>query len=360
MVFGVLDQWKRGARRWRAGVACGIVLAALGGCAAAPVDDAPSPTAVDDERPVVLTTFTVLADIARNVAGDRVRVESITKIGAEIHGYEPTPGDLRRAAEAHLILDNGLGLEAWFERFVADLDVPHVVLSEGVEPIPITPFAHSSADDGATPSSPDGSPDADGLPSNTPADDGAPSPARDDVALNPHAWMSPTAGARYARNVAEALAELDPEGADLFRANAEAYATKLEALADHLATAVATVPPERRVLVTCEGAFSYLARDAGLTEAYIWPVNAERQATPRRVARVIDLVREREVPAVFCESTVSAQPMERVAESTDARLAGTLYVDSLSEPDGPVPTYLDLLRHDIDVIVAGLTEGSAP
>ena len=381
MVFGVLDQWKRGARRWRAGVACGIVLAALGGCAAAPVDDATSPTAVDDERPVVLTTFTVLADIARNVAGDRVRVESITKIGAEIHGYEPTPGDLRRAAEAHLILDNGLGLEAWFERFVADLDVPHVVLSEGVEPIPITPFAHSSADDGAPrtspegapadegtgsaadgapSSSPDGSPDADGFPSNTPADDGAPSPAHDDVALNPHAWMSPTAGARYARNVAEALAELDPEGADLFRANAEAYATKLEALADHLATAVATVPPERRVLVTCEGAFSYLARDAGLTEAYIWPVNAERQATPRRVARVIDLVREREVPAVFCESTVSAQPMERVAESTDARLAGTLYVDSLSEPDGPVPTYLDLLRHDIDVVVAGLTEGTAP
>ena len=336
MVLGVLDHWMRGARRWRAGVACGIVLAALGGCAAAPVDDATSPTAVDDERPVVLTTFTVLADIARNVAGDRVRVESITKIGAEIHGYEPTPGDLRRAAEAHLILDNGLGLEAWFERFVADLDVPHVVLSEGVEPIPITPFAHS------------------------PADDGAPSPALDDVALNPHAWMSPTAGARYARNVAEALADLDPEGADLFRANAEAYATKLEALADHLATAVATVPPERRVLVTCEGAFSYLARDAGLTEAYIWPVNAERQATPRRVARVIDLVREREVPAVFCESTVSAQPMERVAESTDARLAGTLYVDSLSEPDGSVPTYLDLLRHDIDVIVAGLTEGTAP
>ena len=311
-------------------MALAISGALVAACASSPDgDDLARDSEAPDDRPVVLTTFTVLADITRNVAGERVRVESITKVGAEIHGYEPTPGDLRRAAAADLILDNGLGLEAWFERFVADLDVPHVVVSEGVTPIPIA------------------------------ADDAAAHPTADDVALNPHAWMSPTAGARYAHNIAEALADLDPPGAAEYRTNADALAAELESLDAHLDAAIATVPAHRRVLVTCEGAFSYLARDAGLEEAYIWAVNAERQATPRRVARVIDLVREREVPAVFCESTVSPQPMERVAESTGANLAGTLYVDSLSEPDGAVPTYLDLLRHDIDVIVAGLTQGAA-
>ena len=336
---------------------------ALAACAASPGDDDATdrgPGAGDD-RPVVLTTFTVLADIARNVAGDRVRVESITKVGAEIHGYEPTPGDLRRAADADLIIDNGLGLEAWFERFVADLDVPHVVASEGVVPIPIAaggapPPGHDAtvaddggADDGDVPQRAD---DGD-VPQR--ADDGAPpQPADDGHALNPHAWMSPTAGARYAHNIAEALAGLDPAGADTYRANAARYATELAALADHLEASVASIPRDHRLLVTCEGAFSYLARDAGLDEAYVWPVNAERQATPRRVAGVIDLVRARQVPAVFCESTVSAEPMERVAESSGAHLAGTLYVDSLSAPDGPVPSYLELLRHDVAVIVAGL------
>jgi len=336
-------------------VVVGVALAA--GCGApshtaSPGLDGPgaSGSGVDDPRPVVLATFTVLADIARNVAGERLRIESITKVGAEIHGYEPTPGDLRRAADADLILDNGLGLEAWFEQFVAELDVPHAVVSEGLEPIAIGTGGTAYATGPHAPG-----PDATRKGNTSSEFDPGPTDAGSVGAPNPHAWMSPAGGAHYARAMAEAFADLDPAGAQEFRANAEEYATKLDALHGELLAAVATVPPESRVLVTCEGAFSYLARDAGLEEAFIWPVNAEQQATPRRVARVIDLVRERDVPAVFCESTVSAQPMERVAESSGARLGGTLYVDSLSEPDGPVPTYLDLLAHDIDVIVAGLT-----
>lgn len=328
MVLGVAENRGRRRRGWvaalaRVGVVLGVGLGTVAGCSVgvdAPGGSSVAGGAASDSRPVVLTTFTVLADLAGEVAGDRLRVESITKIGAEIHGYEPTPGDLRRAADADLILDNGLGLEAWFERFVAELDVPHVVLSAGLDPIGIE---------------------------------------GDPAHPNPHAWMSPAGGAHYARAAAEAFADLDPAGASEYRANAETLAAELATLGAELRTAVATIPPERRVLVTCEGAFSYLARDAGLEEAYVWPVNAEQQATPRRVARVIDLVREREVPAVFCESTVSAEPMERVAESSGTRVAGTLYVDSLSAPDGPVPTYLDLLRHDVDVIVAGLTGPTA-
>lgn len=287
---------------------------ALSGCSGA------SANGESDERPVVLTTFTVLADIAQQVAGDHLRVESITKVGAEIHGYEPTPGDLRRASGADLILDNGLNLEAWFGQFVEDLDVPHVVVSEGVEVMPIA----------------DGS--AEGLP-------------------NPHAWMSALNTQVYVDNMVAAFGELDPEHADEYAANGEAYRAELQEVHDELVAELSALPENERALVSCEGAFSYLARDAGLTEQYLWAVNAEQQATPQQIARTIEFVDEQRVPAVFCESTVSDDAMQQVVEATDAAFGGTLYVDSLSEADGPVPTYLDLLRYDVDVITEALTGG---
>lgn len=298
----------------------------LGGCAAgsgsAPGSvsgpGAAAGTGAGDERPVVLTTFTVLSDIAENVAGDHLRVESITKVGAEIHGYEPTPGDIRKASEADLILDNGMGLEAWFEQFVADLDVPHAVVSDGVDAIDIREDAYG------------------GMP-------------------NPHAWMSPLNVQIYVDNIVEAFAGIDPAHAAAYEANGAAYKAELQGVQDELLADLAKLPANERALVTCEGAFSYLARDAGLTEKYIWAVNAEQQATPKQIASVIEFVRDNEVPAVFCESTVSDAPMRQVAEATDARLGEELFVDSLSEPSGPVPTYLDLIRHDARAIVAALS-----
>ena len=300
-------------RTWtRTLTAAAALVVGLAGCAGAPAEGS------DDDRPVVLTTFTVLADIARNVAGDHLEVESITKVGAEIHGYDPTPGDVAKVARADLVLDNGLNLEVWFEQFVAEMDVPHVVVSDGVPVIDITEDAYA----------------------------GKP---------NPHAWMSPTAVQTYVDNMVAAFSDLAPEHADDFAANGAAYRAELQEVADDMVEALALLPEHQRALVTCEGAFSYLARDAGLTERYIWPVNAEQQATPRQIAAVIEFVRDNDVPAVFCESTVSDAPMQRVVEATDAVFGGTLYVDSLSEPDGPVPTYLDLVRHDARTIVDGLT-----
>lgn len=291
-----------------------LALLVLAGCTSTPEDD--------DDRPLVLTTFTVLADIARNVAGDRLRVESITKVGAEIHGYEPTPGDVAHASDADLILDNGLGLEAWFEQFVSETDVTHAVLTESIEPIDIAADAYA------------------GLP-------------------NPHAWMSPLNVIAYVDVMVAAFSDLDPEGSATYEANGAAYQDQLREVHDELVTALEEVPESQRVLVTCEGAFSYLARDAGMEEAYIWPVNAEQQATPQQITAAIELVSSRDVPAVFCESTVNDGPMQQVVEATGASYGGTLYVDSLSEPDGPVPSYLDLVRYDADLIVAGLT-GAAP
>ncbi len=269
-------------------------------------------------KPVVLTTFTVLADVAQNVAGDKLQVESITKAGAEIHGYEPTPGDIRKAAKADLILDNGLNLEAWFAQFVEGLDVPHAVVSEGVEVMSISEDSYQ----------------------------GKP---------NPHAWMSPVNVQIYVDNMVKAFSKLDPDNAAAFEANGAAYKAKLQSVKDEMVQKLATVPEAQRALVTCEGAFSYLARDAGLREVYIWAVNAEQQATPQQITKAIEFVKANKVPAVFCESTVSDAPMRQVVGATGSTFGGVLYVDSLSQSDGPVPTYLDLIRHDSKIITEGLT-----
>ena len=271
-------------------------------------------------KPSVLTTFTVLADMAQIVAGDHLQVESITKVGAEIHGYEPTPGDIRRAAKADLILDNGLNLEAWFGQFVEGLDVPHVVVSDGVQTLPITEDAYASL-------------------------------------ANPHAWMSALNAQIYVANMVRAFSDLDPAHAADYQRNGAAYSAELQRIHEGLVNQIRTVPRTQRALVTCEGAFSYLARDTGLSEIYIWAVNAEQQATPQQVTGTIDAVTRHHIPTVFCESTVSDKPMQQVVRATGARFGGVLYVDALSEADGPVPSYLDLLRHDAAVIVAGLTAG---
>nr|WP_211718725.1 metal ABC transporter substrate-binding protein [Nocardiopsis sp. MG754419] len=275
--------------------------------------------ASDDGRPLVLTTFTVLADMTENVAADRVRVASLTRPGAEIHGYEPTPDDLVRGQDADLILENGLGLEAWFAQFTDRVDAPTAVLTEGVETIPISSGEY----------------------------EGEP---------NPHAWMSPTNALTYVDNIQAALTELDPEGADDFAEAAAAYKEEIREVSGYLETELAEVPDRSRALVTCEGAFSYLARDADLTERYLWPVNAEREGTPQQIAAVAEFVRDNDVPAVFCESTVNDGAQRSVVRETGTRMGPTLYVDSLSEADGPVPTYLDLLRHDAEAIVEGLAD----
>lgn len=267
----------------------------------------------------VVTTFTVIADMARNVAGDHATVVSVTKPGAEVHGYEPTPRDLVAAQDADLILRNGMNLERWFEQFLTNLgDIPSATLSDGVVPVPIGEGTYA----------------------------GKP---------NPHAWMSPASAAIYVDNIAAALSAADPQHAADFRANADAYKARIAAELAPLQAMIASVPEERRWLVTCEGAFSYLARDLGLREAYLWPINADATGTPQQVRRVIDTVREHAVPVVFCESTVNVDPAEQVARETGAAFGGVLYVDSLSEEGGPVPTYLDLLRVTTQTVANGLS-----
>ncbi len=272
-----------------------------------------------DARLKVVTTFTIIADMAQHVAGDAAHVVSITKPGAEIHNYQPTPRDIVRAQGADLILWNGLGLELWFEKFLASLrDVPSVVVSEGVDPIGISQGPY----------------------------EGKP---------NPHAWMSMSNALIYVENIRKALSDRDPANAKVYDENARVYSEQIRELEAPIRKALEAVPEGRRWLATSEGAFSYLARDLDLKELYIWPINADSQGTPQQVRHVIDTIRENDIPAIFSESTVSPNPALQVSRETGARYGGVLYVDSLSAADGPVPSYLDLLKVTTLTIAAGLS-----
>ncbi len=265
----------------------------------------------------VVTTFTIIQDMAQNVAGTAAVVESITKPGAEIHDYQPTPLDVVKAQSADLVLWNGLNLERWFEKFFENVkDVPSAVLTDGIAPMGIKEGPY----------------------------EGRP---------NPHAWMSTASALIYIENIRKALAKADPASAEIYARNAAAYSAEIKAMDAPLRERLAKVPESQRWLVSSEGAFSYLTRDFGWREAYLWPINADEQGTPQQVRKLIDLVRKHKIPAVFSESTISDKPAKQVARETGAKYGGMLYVDSLSAANGPVPTYVKLLEVTVDTMAKG-------
>lgn len=267
----------------------------------------------------ILTSFTIIQDMAQNVAGDKAIVESITKPGAEIHEYEPTPLDIVKAQSADLVLYNGMGLERWFEKFFKNVKgVPVAVLTEGIEPLSISEGPYN----------------------------GKP---------NPHTWMSPANAVIYTENIRKALVKIDPANEETYNANAAAYIKELKAIDEPVREKLAQIPENQRTLVSCEGAFSYLLRNYGMKELYLWPVNADEEGTPQQVRKVVDTVRKDKIPVVFSESTISPKAMLQVAKETGAKYGGVLYVDSLTNEDGPAPTYLKLLQYNADTIVKGFT-----
>lgn len=274
-----------------------------------------------NQRPKITTSFTILADMARNVAGRHADVVSISKPGAEIHDYQPTPQDLVKVQDADLILWNGLNLELWFQRFLQDVDgAKSVVISTGIKPISILKGEYV----------------------------GTP---------NPHAWMSSENAMIYIDNICQALSEIDPENADNYQRNATLYKSRIIYMRSQLQDILSEIPKEKRYLVTSEGAFSYLAKDLDMKEVYLWPMNSDQQGTPQQVKHVIDIVRDSNIPVVFSESTVSDKPAKQVASETGALYGGVLYVDSLSEQDGLVPSYLELLRVTTQTIADGFQKG---
>ena len=271
-----------------------------------------------EEKIKIVTTFTIIADITKNIAGDAAEVLSITKPGAEIHGYQPTPKDIVKAYDADLILWNGMNLELWFEQFFSNLnEITSITVSEGIDAINISEG------------------DYQGLP-------------------NPHAWMGLNEALIYVDNIVNALSYYDKKNSELYFQNAAKYKEKIISTIEPLKESILQLPEKQRWLVTCEGAFSYLARDLSLKELFIWPMNADEVGTPKQIKKVIDRINENKSPIIFCESTVNQAPAMQIAKETGAKFGGILYVDSLSDKNGPVPTYLDLLKSTYNTVEKGL------
>lgn len=271
----------------------------------------------ETNKEVILASFTVLADIIENVAKDEFVVKSITKPGVEVHGYQPTPSDLIKASKAFVFIDNGFGFELWAEKFVSNLQINRVTISNRLEPIFISEDFYK----------------------------GKP---------NPHAWISPKRGMIYVDVIVDYLSELKPSEAESFKNNGQIYKNKIAKIDEDFSLFINNLEKNNRYLVTCEGAFSYLTNDYGLKEAYLWPVNAESQITPKRMARTISLVKNKNIPSVFCESTVSNESQMVVARATGAKFGGDLFVDSLSQDNKSANTYLKMLQHNLTLIKKGL------
>ena len=271
----------------------------------------------ETNKEVILASFTVLADIIENVAKDEFVVKSITKPGVEVHGYQPTPSDLIKASKAFVFIDNGFGFELWAEKFVSNLQINRVTISNRLEPIFISEDFYK----------------------------GKP---------NPHAWISPKRGMIYVDVIVDYLSELKPSEAESFKNNGQIYKNKIAKIDEDFSLFINNLEKNNRYLVTCEGAFSYLTNDYGLKEAYLWPVNAESQITPKRMARTISLVKNKNIPSVFCESTVSNESQMVVASETGAKFGGDLFVDSISQDNKSANTYLKMLQHNLTLIKKGL------
>ncbi|MEB1809291.1 MAG: metal ABC transporter substrate-binding protein [Bacillaceae bacterium] len=265
----------------------------------------------------VTTSFSVLGDIIENIIGDHGSVEYIVPVGEEPHEYEPVPSDFQKVADADVFYVNGLDLEEWLEKIVsnaADTDI--VAVSEGVTPIPLV------------------------------GDD------EDD----PHAWLSPKNVITYVENIVNDLIERDPEGESIYRANADAYIGELQELDAWVEEEVAGISEEHRVIIVSENAFKYFGADYGFDTEGVWEINSHEEGTPQQISRLVDLVNDRNVPAVFVESTVDKRYMETISNETGVPIAGEVYTDAIGAAGSGAETYIGMIKHNVSVFVEGLKQ----
>ncbi len=278
---------------------------------------------VAQEKVGVVATFSILGDFAKNVGGDRVDVTVLVGPDSDTHVYTPTPADARKIAGARLVIVNGLGLEGWLPRLVASSKgkATVVVATRGIT-------ARKSADDGH-------------------------GHARE---ADPHAWQAVANAKVYVTNIRDALVAADPDGAANYRANAEAYFAKLDALDRDIREAIAKIPPERRHVISTHDAFGYFAAAYGI--AFIAPqgVSTESEPSARDIAAIIRQIKKQKIPAVFLENTTDPRMMRRIAAETGAKIGGTLYSDGLTAENGDAPTYIAMVRHNIKALTSALSD----
>lgn len=270
------------------------------------------------EKPVVIGTASMFADIAANIGGDLIETDMIVPVGGDPHIYEPTPGDVRKILKADLILMNGLTFEGWINELVRNSgsDAPVIILTEGIEPIVST--QHQNATD-------------------------------------PHAWMDPVNGKTYALNIKEALIRLLPNHAEQITEQYETYIRKLEELDAYIESNIDKIEPHKRILITSHDAFHYYGKRYGVRLESVLGTSTDADVRTSDLIRLNEVIRDNDIPVVFIESTINPKLLQQVATDNKITVGGKLYSDSLGDPDGPAGTYLDMLKYNTDVIVNGLT-----
>ncbi|CAI07106.1 ABC transporter, periplasmic binding protein precursor [Aromatoleum aromaticum EbN1] len=270
----------------------------------------------------VVASFSILGDFVTRVGGERVAVTTLVGAGADAHNYQPRPSDARRLGNARLIVANGLGFDAWIERLAQSAGYRGRILiaSAGIRPL-AEEDEHGHAHEGA---------------------------------VDPHAWQDVSNAIRYVANIAEALSQADPAGAAVYRQNAARYIAELEALDATIRRTLATVPAERRKVVSSHDAFGYFSHAYDVRFLAAAGVSTQSEPSAGGIAQLIRQLRREKAPAVFVESISDPRLAERISHESGARLGGMLYSDALSNADGPAPTYLDMMRHNLETLIKGL------
>lgn len=299
-----------------------VTLAAIGALALAGCSDADT-TAKDTDTIQAVSTFSILTDIVEEIGGEHVEVHNLVPVGQDPHEYESNPSDTTALSDADVFFVNGLNLEGgeqgWAARMAESVDLTDeqvVMASEGVEPLYLAEGVEDS--------------------------------------VNPHAFLDPNVGVIMAENVAAGLIELDPDNAEAYEHNLSEYVDELTAIHNQYEEQIGTLEEERRVLVTSERAFQYVADRYDLEEGYIWAVDTDDIGTPDQIISLIDFVKEHEPPVLFLESNVTASPMETVAADTGVEIHATLYSDELAPEGEPGDTYVGMLEENLNRIADGL------
>ncbi len=273
----------------------------------------------------VVTTYSIIYDMVKQIGGDKVEIHSLVPIGADPHEYDPLPKDVMRMKDADVVFYNGLNLEegnSWFEKLLkttgkSGKDASVYKVSKGVEPIYL---------------------ETKGLEKET----------------DPHAWMNIENGIIYAKNVKEALMKEDPKNKEFYAKNAKEYIAELQKLHEETVRKIQQLPEEKRYLISSEGAFKYFGKAYGMQTGYIWEINSENQGTPDQIRDVVNLIQEKKIPALFVETSVDSRSMETVSKETNVPIAGKIFTDSLGKPGKDGDTYLKMMKWNTDTIINGL------
>jgi zinc/manganese transport system substrate-binding protein len=268
-----------------------------------------------------VASISIIADLVRNVGGDRVEVTALVGPDGDAHVYSPAPGDARTLASAAIVFVNGLGLEGWMTRLVAasGTRAPTVVVSSGVAPRKIKDEGRSGR-----------------------------------VAIDPHAWQSVGNVKVYIANIRDGLSAADPAGSAVYAANAAAYLGKLDELEREIRTAIETIPAARRKIIATHDAFGYFADAYGMSFIAPQHVTTEAEPSAKDVAAIIAQIKQQKIPAVFLENITDPRLMQEIARETGAKIGGTLYSDALSAPGGPAGSYIEMMRHNLRELTKAL------